>query len=135
MAGVNYLVDTNIISELAKKEPDPGVKLWASTVRLCALSVITIEELVYGLNWKPNARVWEWLDGFMKNFAEIISINEQIAKRAGILRGEFRSKGVVRTQADLLIASTASEYGLTVVTRNTKDFQGCGVGLFDPFGG
>jgi predicted nucleic acid-binding protein len=135
MAGVNYLVDTNIISELAKKKPDSGVESWASTLQQCALSVITVEELFYGLTWRPNSRVSQWLDHFIDNYAEIIPVNEQTARRAGTLRGELQAKGIARTQADLLIASTASEHGLTVVTRNTKDFEGCGVALLDPFGG
>ncbi len=133
MAAVNYLVDTNIISELARKEPDAGVRAWAGTVRQCALSVVTVEELVFGLAWKPNARVREWLDGFMASFAEILPVTESIARRGGILRGQLRARGLVRTQADLLIASTASEHGLTVVTRNTKDFDGCGVAVLNPF--
>jgi toxin FitB len=133
MAGINYLVDTNILSELARKTPDPGVQSWASNVRKCALSVITIEELLYGLTWRPNVRVHEWLDHFIENYVEILPVNEQIARRAGALRGQFQSNGIVRTQADLLIAATASEHGFTVVTRNIKDFEGCGVAVLNPF--
>ena len=133
MDRISYLVDTNIISELAKKKPDPGVQTWASTVQQCALSVITLEELQYGLTWKPGIRVQEWLDRFIENHAVILPINEQIAIRAGTLRGQLQSKGITRTQADIFIASTASEHGLTVVTRNAKDFEGCAVAVLNPF--
>jgi len=132
---MNNLVDTNILSELAKRNPDEGVIAWASGVSRLSLSVITMEELIYGLAWKPNSRVQEWLEGFLESYTRILPVTEMIARRAGILRGQFQARGIVRTQADLLIASTASEHGLTVVTRNTKDFEGCGVAVLNPFMG
>jgi hypothetical protein len=135
MAAMKYLVDTNVLSELAKKDPDTGVCTWAAAVRRCALSVITIEEIQYGLTCKPNPRVQTWFDRFLDSYAEILPVTERIARRAGILRGQLQAKGTVRTQADLLIASTASEHGLTVVTSNTKDFDGCGVAILNPFTG
>jgi predicted nucleic acid-binding protein len=97
------------------------------------MSVITLEELYYGISWKPNPRVLEWLNGFLAGYVEVLPVNEGIARTAGILRGQFQAKGIVRTQADLFIAATASEHGLTVVTRSIKDFEGCGVALLNPF--
>ena len=135
MAGLNVLVDTNVLSELAKRKPDEGVVAWAAGVHRFSLSVITMEELIYGLAWKPNGRVQEWLESFFESYARILPVTESIARRTGILRGQFQARGIVRTQADLFIASTASEHGLTVVTRNTKDFDGCGVAVLNPFMG
>ncbi len=135
MARVNYLVDTNILSELAKREPDEGVRAWAAEIHRCAISVITVEEINLGLVWKPSNRVRAWLDGFLESYTDVLPITESIARRAGILRGQFQSRGITRTQADLLIASTASEHGLTVVTRNSRDFDGCGVAVLNPFAG
>ena len=51
-----YLVDTNIISELARPAPNAGVLAWAGTVTTIILSVITLEEIFYGLTWKPSPR-------------------------------------------------------------------------------
>jgi predicted nucleic acid-binding protein len=133
MAPVKFLVDTNILCELARPEPDAGVLSWAETLNRCFLSVITIEELFYGLAWKPNSRIQAWLDHFIENSVDILPVTESIARRAGIMRGEFQYRGIVRTQADLLIASTGSEHGLTVVTRNSRDFEGCGVAILNPF--
>ena len=130
---MKYLVDTNIISELAKKEPNPGIVQWASSVKQCSISAITIEELYYGLAWRPNLRVQQWLDVFIDNYAQVIPITNIIAQRAGFLRGQFQSRGIVRTQADMLIAASSLEYGLTLVTRNVRDFDGCGIALLDPF--
>ncbi len=64
---------------------------------------------------------------------EIIPITEAIARRAGELRGEFTMRGIVREQADMFIAATAQVHALTVVTHNIRDFEGCGIGLLNPF--
>ena len=130
---MKFLFDTNIISELAKSIPNPGVLDWVSGIKECGISVITIEELYYGLSWKPNIRVQTWIDDFIDKYAVIFPVTQIIAKNAGIIRGQLQSKGISRTQADLLIAATASAHGLTVVTRNTDDFEGCGISVFNPF--
>lgn len=132
---IKYLIDTNIISELSRHSPDRGVLEWASSVKRCALSVITVEELYYGLSWRPNQRIYEWVERFINEYCEVLPVTASISRRAGILRGEFQSAGITRTQADMLIAATAMEHGLAIVTRNLKDFEGCGVALLDPFTG
>ena len=127
------LVDTNVISELAKSQPNSGVLSWASAVDRLGLSVITLEELQFGLAWKPNRRISEWLERFLADWCEVFPITPEIALRAGQMRGEFRAGGETRSQPDLLIASTAQMRQLTVVTRNEKDFRGCRVALLNPF--
>lgn len=126
------LCDTNIISELARPEPNPGVIAWAASVTRCALSVITVEELHYGLAWRPNARVSAWIDAFIGE-QEVLPVTGEIARSAGMLRGQLQRAGMARAQADLLIAGTALVHGLTIVTRNVRDFEGCGVAVLDPF--
>jgi toxin FitB len=130
---IQYLCDTNIISELARKDPDSGVVEWALAVNEVSLSVITVEELHYGLSWRPNARVREWIERFIHEYVAVLPVTESIARRAGTLRGQFQSLGTTRTQADTIIAATAMEHGLTIVTRNVRDFDGCGVALLNPF--
>ena len=56
-----------------------------------------------------------------------------VAILAGTLRGQLAARGHVRTQADILIAATAAHHGLTVVTRNVRDFDDCGVAVGNPF--
>lgn len=132
---IKYLIDTNIISELSKHSPEQSVLDWASTVNRCALSVVTIEEIYFGLAWRPNLKVMNLIEKFIDEYCDIIPVTKSIARRAGILRGQLQAAGITRTQADIFIAATAAEHGLVVVTRNQKDFEGCGVALFDPFAG
>ncbi len=130
---IQHLCDTNIISELIKQQPDSGVIEWASTVNVVGLSIITVEELYYGLSKKPNAKIEKYIEKFLAEHTEILPVTSSIAKKAGILRGQFQKKGATRTQADMLIAATALEHSLTIVTRNIRDFEGCGVALLNPF--
>jgi predicted nucleic acid-binding protein len=53
---MTFLCDTNVISELARSQPNPGVWTWIATVSSIALSVISLEEILYGLTSKPNAK-------------------------------------------------------------------------------
>jgi toxin FitB len=100
---------------------------------MISLSVITLEEIEFGLAWKPNARVKAWFDTLVRDYCVIHPVTAQIAGVAGRLRGTLAVRGVSRTQADMLIAATAQVDGLTLVTRNVRDFGGCGVPLLDPF--
>jgi predicted nucleic acid-binding protein len=79
-------------------------------------------------------RQMAWFEKFIECRCKVLPINEKIARHAGILRGEFRRQGIIRTQADLLIASSAAEYDLILATRNGKDFEQCGILIYNPFG-
>lgn len=128
-----FLCDTNIISELAHPEPNAGVVTWATGVSQVALSVITLEEIFYGLAANPSLKIRAWFDLFFDSHCVILPISEAVAKRSGELRGVLRVQGKPRSQADMLIAATAQIHQLTLVTRNTRDFEGCGVTLLNPF--
>lgn len=127
------LVDTNILGELSRPRPNPGVFAWARTVRRIAISVITVEEILFGLNRRPIDRVRAWFDQFQAGHCEVLDVTKPIAILAGNLRGQLASRGQVRSQADILIAATAAHHGLTVVTRNVRDFDDCGIAVLDPF--
>jgi len=129
----DYLIDTNIISELSRGHPDKGITMWASSISHCFISVVTVEEIFYGLSWKPNTRVREWVEEFIDNYTDVLPVTAGIACRAGQLRGRFQARGITRTQADLFIAATAAEHNLTLVTRNVRDFTECGIEVLNPF--
>ena len=130
---MNALIDTNILSELVKPQPNAEVSAWVSQQTNFYLSVISLEELHYGLRWKPNARVQAWLERFIRQHCQLLDVSEVVARYAGTLRGALQQQGETRSQADMLIAATAHTHDLTLVTRNEKDFTGCGVTVFNPF--
>ena len=128
------LVDTNVISELCRRSPNAGVLAWAHAQSAIALSVVTLEEIAFGLAWRPNAVLQAWFDRELMQY-EILPVTAGIARQAGAMRGAFAARGIRRSQADLLIAATAQAHQLSLVTRNLRDFEGCGVPLLNPFSG
>jgi predicted nucleic acid-binding protein len=128
------LVDTNVLSELARPAPDQYVLRWSRTVPLpLSVSAVTFEEIHYGLSWRPNPAIQAWFATFLEHSCEVLPVTEAIAARAGQLRGRLRLEGRRRTQADMLIAATAQAHQLALATRNIRDFDGCGIPVVNPF--
>lgn len=127
------LIDTNIISELMRRQPEPKVTDWASQQLSFAVSVITYEELIFGLTQKALPLKRQWLDTFLSRHCQLLPVTSSIARCGGILRGSFAAKGISRQPYDMLIAATAMLHRLPLVTRNTADFEGCGIVIINPF--
>ncbi|MCM2404203.1 type II toxin-antitoxin system VapC family toxin [Rhizobium sp. S153] len=138
---MNYLLDTNVVSELRKigdGKADPRVVAWieAEDASLFYVSAITILELERGVlgvqrrDARQGARLRSWLDDHVRpEFAgRILPIDDAVATRCAHLHIPDR-----RNEADALIAATALVHGMTVVTRNVKDFEGTGVVIVDPW--
>ena len=138
-----YLVDTNVISELRKKaRADTGVANFFKQAKLekkpIYISVITLGELRRGVDLiryrgdKPQAEALEkWLKNIIENYSEnILDFSSNEAQVWGHLRVPHPENAL-----DKQIAATALTYGLTVVTRNSRDFEGCGVEVLNPFEG
>ena len=130
---MTYLADTNVIGDLARARPNPGVVTWAGQVTSVSLSVVSLEEIRFGLAWKPNARIAAWFERFLAEQCRILPVTDEIARRSGDLRGRLQAKGRIRTQADMLVAATAAAHRLTLVTRNEADFLDCDVTVLNPF--
>ena len=129
---MRFLVDTNVVSELFRPRPNAGVSAWADRARDIFLSAVTVEEIAYGFAWKPNPRIRSRVDAFLSLWP-ILPVDEAVALRAGELRGTLQAVGKTRASADMLIAATAQVHALTVVTRNVRDFEDCGIPLLNPF--
>lgn len=128
-----HLCDTNVLSELTRHEPNPGVLSWVDGRSSLTVSVVTLDEILYGLAWRPVPRIVSWFDSFLERRCEIVSVTPEVARVSGQLRGRFQAKGETRTQADMMIAATAQILGFTLVTRNVRHFDGCGVPILNPF--
>lgn len=133
MPSTSFLADTNVFSELVRKRPDPGVLEWAQEVKVVAISAATVEEVYFGLSWRPNPRIQLWFEEFLTRQCEILPVTHEIARRSGEIRGQLQARGQTRSAVDMLIAATAQEHHLTLVTRNVRDFLDCGVSLLNPF--
>lgn len=134
-----FLLDTNVISELRQNKPNqsPAVRTWAATQQVSQLfiSAITILELEKGIlalerRTPPQGEVLRiWLNGVRVAFAErILPFNEQTATICASLHVPNP-----KSERDSMIAATAIEHGLTVITRNTTDFNNVGVNLINPW--
>ena len=126
------LVDTNVISELLRRVPDPQVLQWFDRSRQVAVSVITVDEVVFGLTRRGLNTLLQRFDEFLSD-ATVLDIDLRVARRAAEMRGALAARGVVRTQPDMLIAATAQVHALTLVTRNVRDFEHCGIAVLNPF--
>src|SRR5258708_6805670 len=127
-----FLADTNVVSELTRRSPHHNALAWIDLQTTLAVSVVTLEELTFGVGRKPNAVIEEAIHRIMRDY-EVVPVDASIARRSGQLRAALAMRGRNRTQADMLIAATALERGYTLATRNVRDFEGCGIRLVNPF--
>jgi toxin FitB len=130
-----FLCDTNVISEIMRKKPAPRVGSWFSSlpVPAIALSIITIEELVFGLRRKRLYEKEAWLRRFTASACRIIEVTAEDVFWAGEKRGSLSSEGRTIFQADALIAAAARRGGLVLATRNIRDFNNFGIPLLNPW--
>lgn len=127
------ICDTNVLSELTRRRPDTGVLAWADSLARVAISMVTVDEVFYGLAWRPIPRIAAWFDRFLETYCEILPVTAEVARVSGQLRGALQAKGDTRSQADMMIAATAKVHGLSLVTRNVDHFEGCGITILNPF--
>jgi predicted nucleic acid-binding protein len=136
-----YLLDTNVPSEFSRDRPEPRVVAWlkAQPPTRLYLSAVTIGEIRKGLVVLPQGRrrteleAWFHTDLLVWFRNRILPVTDSIADRWGVLEGQCQLKGTPLNTADGLIAATALEHDLTLVTRNVKDFAGLGVVLLNPW--
>lgn len=125
---MSYLLDTNVLSELVRSKPNPGILQWVSALPEDALfvSVLTLGEIRYGidklsdLNKKEKLRLWLEHELPQRFTQRVLPIDYHVADRWGRLRHQIKRPIPI---IDSLLAATALHYDLRIVTRNFQDFQ------------
>lgn len=136
-----FLLDTNIISELVKPKPEANVTEWVENTdeSLLYLSVLTLGEIRRGIAALPQSRrratLGAWLDKDLRARFEgrILVIDQEVADRWGLLTATARNSGIGLPVIDGLLAATALEHNLTLVTRDTGQIPSMGVAVFNPW--
>ena len=135
-----FLLDTNVISELVRPAPEPKVVGWvaAADENLLYLSVLTLGEIRKGIMVLRDAsrrvRLEAWLDSdlTLRFKGRILSIDQAVADRWGRLCASVEPRSSLPV-IDGLLAATALQHNLTLVTRNTKDVEATGTSVFNPW--
>ena len=136
-----FLLDTIIVSELVKPKPEANVTEWVQNIdeSLLYLSVLTLGEIRRGIAALPQSRrratLEAWLDKDLRARFEgrILVIDQEVADRWGLLTAAARNSGIVLPVIDGLLAATALEHNLTLVTRDTGQIPSMGVAVFNPW--
>lgn len=135
---MSYLLDTNVISELRRKAPDPGVVSWFAERPAVTLyiSVLTLGKIRKGIeslaDTAKRQQIGDWLETDVMAFfaGRILSVDEATADAWGRL---LAAAGRPLPSIDSLLAATALANDLVLVTRNTKDFIGLPLATFNPW--
>lgn len=136
-----WLLDTNILSELRRPKPEPKVVAFVAAQPLESLyiSTITLAELRFGIELLPDAarrsELNDWLAHKVRPMFEqrVLQVTEDVMFKWRLLVEEGRKVGHTYSQPDLIIAATAQHHGLTVVSRDTADFAKARVAVYNPW--
>ncbi|WP_027053761.1 type II toxin-antitoxin system VapC family toxin [Mesorhizobium erdmanii] len=140
---MRLLLDTNVLSEVTRPAPDARVLNWLHELDedRSFISVVSIAEIRRGVVLMDEGRkreaLVEWLaEDLPQRFEQrVLPVDQPIALAWGDLMGLAKRRGRGLSSMDGLIAATAIARELTLATRNTKDFEGFGIDLFDPWAG
>ena len=138
---MNYLLDTCVLSELIRENPDVNVVTWISGTPETSmyLSVLTIGDIHKGIEKLPESkkkdRLHKWVNSDLcirfKN--RILDLDLDVSTKWGQIQGKAEQVGKPMPIIDGLIAATALSHDLIVVTRNTEDMEQSGVTLINPW--
>ena len=134
-----FLLDTDVLSALRRRERHPEAARWLAAQRTADLylSAVTVGAIEHGIAQQQHrdpsfaGELSVWLDRVLAWYGDrVLDVDVSTARRWGRLYGDLRHES-----ADLIIAATALEHGLTVVTRNVRHFEPAGVKVLNPFVG
>lgn len=134
---MKYLVDANVLSEPTKPVPEPRVVEWLEAHESnFVVDSIVLGELYLGVLALPRgrkrARLEQWFEAVVAT-VDCLPWDAAVARRWAALVVGLRKKGLALPMLDGMIAATALAHGLSVATRNTRDFARAGVEVVDPF--
>lgn len=135
------ILDTNVVSELMRPAPTPRVEAWlaAQNGATVYFTAVGEAELRHGVAVLPAGRrrtalseaIDAMLDGDFRS--RILSFDRQSARAYAAIAAERRAAGRPITHVDCQIAAIARAHGFAVATRNTRDYEGCGIAVIDPW--
>ena len=139
---MRFLLDTNVLSEAAKPQPDASLLEWLRRTPPLdlAISVLTIGEIQKGVSLLPEGakreRLAAWVSTELpRQFQDrVLPIDQPTAIEWGRLSAEGRGRGRDLPVIDGLLLATAATRGLVFVTRNERDCAGRGVSVLNPWG-
>lgn len=135
------VLDTNVLSELLRAEPDARVMAWiaAQPVDLLFTTAITQGEMLYGVHRLPHGARRERLHGDIEAIfttdmvGRVLAYDGHAAAAHAALAAERQSMGRPVSQSDAMIAGIVRAHGACLATRNVRDFEACGIALIDPW--
>ena len=138
---MRVLLDTNIVSELVAKQPNPKVLEWIDSLDANAvyLPVITIGELRHGIETLPESKrknnLRHWLDEelSLRFYGRILTIDSEVMMAWGVLMAQLEREGRPMPAMDSLIAAIAIRHDCVLATRNNEDFAACGIPTINPW--
>lgn len=136
------ILDTNVVSEMMRSVPEPSVLRWFANLANedAHVTAVTLGEILLGIELLPTGRRREVLRaGAESTFAvfagRVLPFDEKAAPVFSSLSSTRRKQGKPISQFDAQIAAIARAHSATLATRNTSDFEGCGVRLVNPWEG
>lgn len=136
-----FLLDTNVLSELRRPKPDRKVIAFvaAQPLDLLFVSVVTLAELRFGIERAADAgkraELNDWLTHRVRPMFEqrVLPLSEDVMLKWRLLVEQGRKQGHTFSQPDLMIAATALHHGLTVVSRDVREFAHAGAAVLNPW--
>jgi len=135
---MRYLADTNVISEVVKKRPNPGVIQFLQNNKIF-ISCVVLTELNYGAcrlrhDLHRRKKYMTFTEKIKQQYQQTtLPVSIEIAELSGRMKADEERQGRVLEMMDALIAATAATTGMTLATRNTKDFENLNIPLLNPF--